>query len=52
MQKESNAENSQKSFLHYFHTALSDHLSLIDDMIPYVLVLPDMFDYLLIKGLA
>jgi hypothetical protein len=28
MQAESNAESSYRSFLHYFHPTLSDHLSL------------------------
>jgi len=44
MQNYSNAESSQKNFLHYFCFALSDHLSLKVAMITNSMTTLDKFD--------
>jgi len=45
MQNEGKAESSPKSFLHYFHPALCDHLSLIIAIIIHLMAVLDRFDW-------
>jgi len=48
MKVESNAENSYRCFLHYFQPSLSDHVSLLAIMCPYVMVVNTVFSVVMI----
>jgi len=49
MQNERNAESSQKNFLYYFRSALSNSLSLIITMRLFLMAIQDRFDCICIK---